>query len=501
LYVGGRHDTRDTCNPGGIDLSSSRLAPVRFPEGFVWGAATSAYQVEGEVEADGRGVSIWDTFCRLPGAIARGESGEIAADHFRRYRGDVALMRDIGLRAYRFSVAWPRIQPTGRDHPNPAGLDFYSRLVDALLDAGIEPVPVLYHWDLPQALQDQGGWPERETAHRFAEYAQIVFHALHDRVRWWGTINEPWCVAFFGYASGVHAPGEHDASQALRAAHHLLLGHGEATQAMRAMDPRPRIGIPLNLVPTRTVQSPPTDTVRDGVRRIDGLQNRLFLDPLLRGDYPEDVVADMVPFGGLPIQPGDDATIAEPLDWLGVNYYFDRTVEAALEPGPLGSAYPGVSGLREEVGRSDVTDMGWPITPSGLHDVLVELDRTYPSLPPLWVSENGAAFDDPPGADGSIDDARRIDYLAAHIAAVERAIDEGVDIRGYFVWSLLDNFEWADGYAKRFGLIHVDFETQRRTPRRSARWYRAVIRGAQGSASKRAAVRPARSAVARSSHE
>jgi len=474
------------------------IARGAYPQGFMWGAATSAYQVEGAVEADGRGVSIWDTFCRVPGAIARGESGAIAADHFRRYVGDVGLMRDIALDAYRFSVAWPRIQPAGTGSPNTAGLDFYNRLVDALLEAGVEPVLVLYHWALPQPLQDLGGWPEREIAHRFADSAQIVFRARHARLRWWGTINEPWCAAFLGHASGAHAPGEHDAARALRAAHHLLLGHGEAILAMRAIDPRPQFGIPLNLVPPRTARSRSSDEVRDAVRRIDGLQNRLFLDPLLLGAYPDDVVADVVPFGRLPTEPGDDTTIAQPLDWLGVNYYFDRTVETADGPGTLEAVFPGVSGVSEATPPLNATDMGWPITPTGLHKLLIDLHRTYPSLPPLWVSENGAAFDDPPAADGSIDDSRRIEYLRAHIVAVERAIAEGVDVRGYFVWSLLDNFEWADGYAKRFGLIHVDYATQTRTPRRSAHWYRSVIRGTNGQPRSGPTVRRARPAAARS---
>jgi beta-glucosidase len=453
----------------------SGALPQRFPDGFLWGAATSAYQIEGAVDADGRGPSIWDRFCRLPGAIRNGDTGEVATDHYRRYRQDVALMADLGLHAYRFSVAWPRIQPTGEAPAREAGLDFYRRLTDALLEARVEPMIALYHWDLPQALQDRGGWPSRETALRFAEYADVVFRALHDRVRWWGTINEPWGVAFPAYAGGESAPGWREPARAIQAAHHVLLAHGLAVQVMRAMDPRARLGIFLNLHPARPAAPHRSRVVADGVRRLDALQNRLFLDPVLRGTYPDDAIADLRPFGQLPVLPGDEELIAGRLDWLGVNYYFDRLVEPAERPSRLDLVFPGVSGVREAPPTVGATDMGWPITPIGLHDVLVRLTADYAPLPPLFVTENGAAYDDAPGPDGLIDDQRRIAYLAAHIREVGRAIAEGVDVRGYFVWSLLDNFEWTVGYAKRFGLVHVDYATQRRTPRRSARWYREVI--------------------------
>ncbi|HYN69336.1 MAG TPA: GH1 family beta-glucosidase [Candidatus Eisenbacteria bacterium] len=450
-----------------------------FPAGFTWGAATAAYQIEGSTTADGRGPSIWDTFCRVPGATRNGETGDIAVDHYRRYREDVTLMAGIGLQAYRFSIAWPRIQPTGRGRPLAAGLDFYSRLVDSLVEAGIEPVVALYHWDLPQALQDRGGWPTRETALRFVEYAEIVYGRLHDRVRRWGTINEPWCVAFLGHAAGLgtpgaHAPGVGDPARAIDTVHHLLLGHGLAVRAMRAIDPSRELGIYLNLAPARAVGAESTPGLLDGLRRIDALQNRLFLDPLLRGSYPADALADLRAFGRPPVEPGDLEAIAEPLDWLGVNYYFDRLLEAGDPGPPLAALFPGLAGVRQAI-VEPLTDMGWPITPVGLHDLLVRLRASYPYLPPLLISENGAAYDDQPAPDGSIDDRRRIDYLAAHIAQLRLAIAEGVDTRGYFVWSLLDNFEWAEGYSKRFGLVHVDYATQRRTPRRSAGWYRDVI--------------------------
>jgi beta-glucosidase len=448
---------------------------LRFPDGFLWGAATSAYQIEGAVTADGRAPSIWDALCRVPGAVHEGDTGDVAADHYHRYREDVALMGGLGLRAYRFSVAWPRVlRHTGRGPAsvNEVGLDFYRRLVDELLAAGIEPVATLYHWDLPQALQDAGGWPARDTARRFAEYAAVVFDALHDRVPMWATLNEPWCSALLGYAEGVHAPGIHDATAATRAIHHLLLGHGLAIEAMRAIDPRPAQGIVLNLAPVRGEPPDQEDALADSLRRVDGLRNRVWAEALLRGSYPDDVAADLEAFGGLPVEPGDSGVIAAPLDWLGVNYYNDDILRT--EPGGrLGSA-PGALDVAIADPGPEVTDMGWPITADGLRDLLVTLAATYPHLPPLFITENGAAYDDPV-TEGAVHDVRRIRYLDAHLRALHAAIAEGVDVRGYFAWSLMDNFEWARGYAMRFGIVHVDYETQVRTPRDSALWYREVI--------------------------
>jgi beta-glucosidase len=457
----------------GNDTSRGERSDLVFPDGFAWGAATSAYQIEGAVGADGRGPSIWDTLCRVPGAIRDGDSGEVAADHYHRYRDDVALMAALGLGAYRFSVAWPRIQPTGSGPVNEAGLDFYRRLVDELLAAGIEPFPTLYHWDLPQALEDAGGWPERDTALRFADYARLVFEALHDRVRHWATLNEPWCSALLGYASGEHAPGKQDPRLATRAMHHLLLGHGLAVQGMRGIDRDARQGIVLNLAPVRAARTDGSGTLAEGMRRLDAIRNRAWTEPLLGGSYPDDVLRDLEAFGGLPVAEDDLPVIAEPLDWLGVNYYHDLFLEEA--PGGRIGHLPGAAGVREAAPGTEHTDMGWPITPDGLRALLVDLVTTYPDLPPLHVTENGAAFDDPPEADG-IHDTRRIRYLDAHLRAVHAAILGGVDVRGYFAWSLLDNFEWSHGYAMRFGLVHVDYATQGRTPRDSALWYREVAR-------------------------
>lgn len=444
-----------------------------FPRGFLWGSATSAYQVEGAVEADGRGPSIWDTFSATPGAIVGGDTGAVAADHYHRYRDDVRLMSELGMRMYRFSVAWPRVQPTGRGPANERGLDFYRRLVDALLEAGVTPNLTLYHWDLPQALQDAGGWPIRDTAARFADYAAIVFGALHDRVPWWSTLNEPWCVALLGHASGVFAPGVKDPTQAIRSIHHLLLGHGLAVRTMRDIDPGPRQGIVLNLAPVHAATADPGPVVERGTRIVEGYRNRVWLGPLFEGRYPEDIEGlASERFGSLPVEAGDLAVIGTPIDWLGVNYYHDIFVG----PSPVPDATnPGADGVVEVALGTERTDMGWPITPSGLRDLLVSVGRDHPGAPPMLITENGAAYDDPTERDGPIDDARRIAYLERHLLALSDAIADGADVRGYLVWSLLDNLEWAEGYAKRFGIVRVDFDTLRRTPRRSAGWYRDVI--------------------------
>jgi len=446
-----------------------------FPSDFAWGVTTSAYQIEGAESADGRGPSIWDTFSRRPGAIANGDTGAIAADHHARFREDVALMARLGIRAYRFSISWPRIQPTGRGRPLQAGLDFYRRLLDALDEAAIEPIPVLYHWDLPQALEDAGGWPVRDTAHRFAEYAGHVADALGPRATRWGTLNEPWCSSFLGYSAGVHAPGRREPAAAIRAVHHLLLGHGLAAAAIRAAAAARQVGIAVNLINVRAHRDADRQRLADPLRRIDGLHNRLFLDPLLRGAYPPDVVADLAGIGELPIEDGDLRLITTPLDWLGVNYYADRTFVAANGQGSgIAEVFPRVSGLADAP-VVDPTDSGWPVTPSGLGDVLIRLVVDHPDIPPVLITENGAAYDDPAAPDGSIPDARRIAYLDAHIRELRRARAAGVDVQGYFVWSLLDNFEWAEGYAKRFGLVRVDFGSQARVPRASAGWYARLI--------------------------
>ncbi len=451
------------------------MSELRFPENFVWGAATAAYQIEGAAREDGRGPSIWDTFSRTPGKVFQGHTGDVACDHYHRYADDVAMMADLGLAAYRFSIAWPRIRPDGTGPVNPRGLDFYDRLVDTLLGQGIDPFVTLYHWDLPQALEDRGGWTVRETAEHFADYATAVHRQLGDRVRTWTTLNEPWCSAYLGYGNGVHAPGERDPGAAFRAVHHLLLGHGLAARALRAAGAEV-LGITLNLA---DVQPADPDSAADAaaVRLIDGLQNRIFLDPLTGAGYPDDMLAQVSRLVEPDfIRDGDEQVIAAPIDLLGINYY-SPTYVAGRDGGAGGSAYPGSEGSVEFLPPvGPLTDMGWMIEPAGLTRLLERVAADYPGLP-LVITENGAAFPDRNGTEGAgpAADTDRIAYLDGHLRAAHRAIARGVDLRGYLVWSLLDNFEWAEGYRKRFGIVHVDYLTQRRTPKESARWYQEVI--------------------------
>lgn len=442
-----------------------------YPDGFLWGSATASFQIEGALREDGRGVSIWDTFVATPGTIVDGDTADTADDHYHRYATDVALMKRLGLSGYRFSVAWSRLQPQGTGPLNPAGVSFYDRLLDELAEADITPFVTLYHWDLPQPLEDAGGWPSRDTAYRFADYACAAHAAFTDRVSDWTTLNEPWCSAFLGYASGHHAPGRTEPAASIRAAHHLLLGHGLAVEAMRSAKPDLRYGISVNLYPTDPATSAAAD--RDAARRIDGLCNRIFLDPLLRGSYPADVMQDLGPLVQEDlIQAGDNTAIAAPLDFLGVNYYSRHIVAArTLDEAPASNpAWVGAADVKAVLRGLPVTAMGWEIDAQGLYDTLQRLTTDY-AAPPLYVTENGAAFDDVVDADGVVHDPQRIDYLQEHFAAAARAIADGVDLRGYFVWSLIDNFEWAWGYSRRFGLIHVDYTSQVRTVKDSGHWY------------------------------
>jgi beta-glucosidase len=451
---------------------------LTFPEGFAWGTATASFQIEGATHADGRTDSIWDTYCRVPGAITDGHTGEPACDHYRRMPADVALMASLGLDTYRFSVAWPRVRPDG-GAVNPAGVDFYSRLVDTLLEHGIAPWVTLYHWDLPQALEDVGGWTNRDTAYRFAEYADTVHSALGDRVPTWTTLNEPWCSAFLGYAAGVHAPGRTEPRAAVAAVHHLLLAHGLGIEALRAGGAS-QVGITLNMAPL-SAEHPDDPADADVLRRLDGLHNRVFLDPVLRGEYPADVAADLAPFDlDDNIRDGDLALIGAPIDVLGVNYYSTSHIEA--QPPTPGhearQAIPwaiGVGAVRNVSRGLPRTEMGWEIEPDGLRRLLVRLHTEYPGTP-LVITENGSAWEDTVGPNGEIDDPERVDYLRSHLAAAHAAIEEGVDLRGYLAWSLLDNFEWSYGYTKRFGIVHVDYETQVRTPKSSAQVYAEIAR-------------------------
>jgi beta-glucosidase len=455
----------------GVDASVAAVSFLDFPSDFRWGVATAAYQIEGAATEDGRGPSIWDTFCRTPGKVHLGQTGDVACDHYHRYRHDVALMRELNVGTYRFSMSWPRIVPDGSGPTNTRGIDFYDRLVDTLLETGINPMATLYHWDMPQTLEDHNGWVNRDTAYHFAEYASVVHARLGDRVRSWTTINEPWCAAFHGYASGQHAPGRTDPAAAFAAAHHLLLAHGLAASAMRADGAR-ELSIALNLFPVNP-RDPHDSHDRDAANLIDGLQNRLFLDPLLRGRYPEDVQLIAARFGPLDyVRDGDLAIIGAGIDLLGVNYYTPGVV-AARVGSPASPEYPGSEGVVFPDQGRPTTAMGWPIHAGGLLSLLTWLHGRHPGLP-LIISENGAAFDDR-FTGGKIVDSDRIEYLRGHLSAASAAITAGVDLRGYLAWSLLDNFEWAHGYSKRFGLVHVDYGTMRRTPKRSALWYRDVI--------------------------
>ncbi len=457
--------------------------PRTLPEGFIWGAATASYQIEGAVTEDGRGPSIWDTFSHAPGNTLNGDTGDVAVDHYHRYEQDLDLLKELGVGAYRFSIAWPRIQPTGRGPAVQAGLDFYSRLVDGLIERGIAPVATLYHWDLPQALEDAGGWPARDTALRFGEYAELVVGALGDRVHQWTTLNEPWCAAYLGYAAGVHAPGRREPAAALAAVHHLNLGHGLAGAAVRELAPAGLLSVTLNLHVHHAASDSPADV--DAVRRLDAVANRAFLGPMLDGEYPADLIEDTAQVTDWSfVQDGDLAVTAVPLDNLGVNYYMTGLVQQWDGHSPRVQADGhGDTAASPWVGAEDVdflpqpgphTAMGWNIEPAGLTELLLRTGKAYPTLP-LVVTENGAAFDDVVDSDGAVHDADRTSYVVRHVDAVAAAIEQGADVRGYFVWSLLDNFEWAWGYDRRFGIIRVDYVTQERTWKDSARAYQQVV--------------------------
>ncbi|MBA2445710.1 MAG: beta-glucosidase [Nocardioidaceae bacterium] len=478
--------------------ADAQLDALKFPAGFSWGAATASYQIEGATEVDGRGRSIWDTFSETPGKVLGGDTGAVACDHYHRYPQDIAMLTELGLDAYRFSVAWPRIQPDGRTL-EPRGLDFYDRLVDELLAAGIAPYTTLYHWDLPQVLEDEGGWPARDTAYRFADYAGVVVDRLGDRVRTWLTLNEPWCSSYLGYLEGVHAPGRTDARSALLAVHHLLLGHGLAVDVIRASAakaPQPtaadvRVGIVLNLTHIRTddesgvITTPARDRIGDepllaAVERVDGLANRLFLDPVLRGSYPADLIAAAAEGGGGFdwVREGDLAQISRPLDLLGVNYYSPtrvapgQTTEETTGATPEDKVYSGYLALPP---REPLTGMGWEQDTDAFTSLLLRIKRDYGDLP-LYITENGSAWPDVVSPDGQVHDPERVAYLRGHLAAVAAATDAGVDVRGYFAWSLLDNFEWSFGYSQRFGIVRVDYDTQQRTIKDSGRHFAEVAR-------------------------
>jgi beta-glucosidase len=445
------------------------MAQITFPKQFLWGAATAAYQIEGAVKEDGRGETIWDRFSHTPGKTLNGDTGDIACDHYHRYREDIALMKKLGLKGYRFSVAWSRIFPDGKGNVNQRGIDFYQSLVDELLTAGIEPAVTLYHWDLPQALQDKGGWANRDTTDYFTDYAVVLFKTFGDRVKKWITHNEPICAAFVGNASGEHAPGFHDDSLAVQVSHHLLLSHAKAVQAFRQLNsPDGKIGITLVLTPVHPASNSPEDQAV--ALMVDGSKNRWFLDPVFKGSYPEDVLKLYQEKLNSPIiQPSDMKLMAsQKIDFLGLNYYFRTVAQYAKQEQPVPFVQINPVG-------SSYTEMGWEVYPQGIYELLTRVKSEYGDLP-IYITENGAAYRDEQITDGQVVDDDRIDYLKQHFEAAFRAIQAGVKLEGYFVWSLMDNFEWAHGYSKRFGLVRVDFETLARNWKKSAYWYRDVIK-------------------------
>jgi beta-glucosidase len=438
---------------------------MTFPPGFLFGVATAAIQIEGA--SDERGPSIWDSFAREPGRVANGDTPDVACDHYHRWEDDLDLMRSLGVDAYRFSISWPRVLPTGSGPPNRAGIDFYKRVVDGLHARSIEPLATLYHWDLPQALHDAGGWPARDTAARFAEYASLMFEELGDGVARWITHNEPWVTAFLGHAYGTKAPGRRDWPEAFRVAHHVLLSHGLAVRAFRGAGLNGgSIGITLDFAPGYPLSASVAD--REAAARWDAFRNRWFLDPVMHGRYPADLLGWFESLlGRLDLGDTDDLIVAsEPIDFIGVNYYSRAVVGNNASDGPLG--------VRQAPATLPTTDMGWEIAPDALRDLLVRIKREYGDIP-ILITENGSAYDDPAPADGVVADPERLAYLRDHLGAVARAAAEGVNVHGYFAWSLLDNFEWEHGYGKRFGIVYVDYATQRRVPKTSALWYRDLI--------------------------
>jgi beta-glucosidase len=463
-----------------------RESGLVFSPSFLIGSATASYQIEGAAHEDGRTPSIWDTFSRVPGKVVNGDTGDIADDHYHRLDEDLDLMKRLGLEAYRFSIAWPRVQPGGSGAVNEKGLAFYSRLVDGLLERGIRPIATLYHWDLPQELEDAGGWPARDTAYRFADYAAIAGAALGDRVHTWTTLNEPWCSAYLGYGSGGHAPGRTSGADALAAVHHLNLAHGLGLQALRSSVAKAdaQYSVTLNFHVLRPGTENPEES-SDAMRRIDALANRAFTSPMLKGQYDYDLLADTAAVTDWQfVRPGDLDVVKQPIDFLGVNYYSTATVRTWDGTSPRqnndghkpssGTAWPGSEQVEFMQQAGPYTAMGWNIAPEGLEELLVSLSEQFPTTP-LVITENGAAFDDEV-VDGAVHDERRVDYLRRHFVAAHRAIARGVDLRGYMVWSLLDNFEWGYGFSKRFGIVHVDYDSLVRTPKDSAHWLTELVR-------------------------
>jgi beta-glucosidase len=448
---------------------SAVLGDVSFPKDFFWGSATASYQVEGAWNIDGRGESIWDRFSQTPGKVKGGWTGDIACDEYHRYPEDIAIMKQMNLRSYRYSVAWPRIQPTGQGTPNAKGIDYYKRLTDTVLSAGMRPLCTLYHWDLPQALEDKGGWPQRDTAARFAEYVEIVVKALGDRVQHWAIFNEPWVFTYLGYGQLAHAPGKNDFDLYLRAAHTVNLAQGDAFRAIKAISPKSKVGTAYSMAPVAPLTSSAEDAA--AASRYDAFNNIWFLETALRGLYPKAFVHD-TPFEVMGFKSGDDKRMIAPLDWIGVNYYYRRIASASPNPAPTKPSYAAMGFDVIDGREGPLTENGWEVYPKGIYDIVMRVAKDYKL--PIEITENGCSYGDYPDAAGRVSDVRRIHFYREHLRELAHAIHDGADVRGYHAWSILDNFEWAEGYTQRFGMVYIDFPTQRRFIKDSAKWYSNV---------------------------
>ena len=453
---------------------------VKFPSDFIWGAAASSYQIEGATDVDGRGLSIWDTFSKTPGKVKNGDNGDVACDHYNRYLQDIALMKSMGIKAYRFSIAWPRLFPKGDTVREERGFAFYNNLINALIEADIEPMVTLYHWDLPQTLEDVGGWANRKTVDAFAHYAKAAAEAFGDRVTSWITLNEPWCVTWLGYSIGVHAPGKKDYSLAVAAAHHTALAHSAAHRAIKSVRPDAEVGLTVNM--TNYVNESPNDpSVSEAANLLDENLNRWWIDAFMTGKYPNKLLQAYGSLATDVILPGDESLLQCSPDFLGVNYYSDSFVASAREedkPFNEGAYLPLTNRANTSIPeryKANLTDIGWPVTPDGLRVLLERIHRDWPTIPQIFITENGCAINDGPNAEGVINDERRVNYLRDHVTSVSKAIEAGVPVKGYFGWSILDNFEWAEGYEQRFGMVYVDFETQKRTIKASGREFSKII--------------------------
>jgi beta-glucosidase len=452
-----------------ISEQSSASKPAAFPKGFLWGSATASYQVEGAWNVDGRGESIWDRYSHTPGNVKGGWTGDVACDGYNRFPEDIAIMKQMNLRSYRYSIAWPRIQPSGSGPSNQKGIDYYKRLTDAVLGAGMRPLVTLFHWDLPQPLEDQGGWPNRDTAARFADYVEIVIKALGDRINTWAIFNEPWVFTYVGYAEGRHAPGKTNFDLFLKSAHTVNLAQGDAFRAIKAIVPKSKVGSAFSMSPATPLTSSPEDAA--AAKRFDAFNNVWFLETALRGRYPEAFVHG-TPLETMGFQSGDEKRMAAPLDYIGINYYFRRLVSASTAAAPSKVSYNAM-GFEIAMGKDGpLTEIGWEVYPRGMYDIVQRVSKDYGL--PIEITENGCSYGDYPDAAGKVADNRRIHYYREHLRELARAIHDGADVRGYHAWSILDNFEWAEGYTQRFGLVYIDFPTQRRYMKDSAKWFSKV---------------------------